>query len=144
MNRLAWIFVLALLPVVGINELEAQDYQVVVNASVPAGSLSKKEVSAFFMGTKGSWPGGQSVEAVDLVEGSSVRASFSDAVIGRAVEAVKAYWLKEIYSGRKVPPPEVGSDQEVLDFVKTHPGGIGYVAAGAAVPDGVKVLEIAG
>ena len=96
------------------------------------------------MGTKGTWPGGQSAEAVDLAEGSSVRAAFSEAVHGKGVEPVKAYWLREIYSGRKVPPPEVGSDQEVLDFVRTHPGGIGYVAAGTPLPEGVKALVVAG
>jgi ABC-type phosphate transport system substrate-binding protein len=33
------------------------------------------------------------------------------------------------------------SDQEVLDFVRTNPGAVGYVSASAAT-GGVKVLTI--
>ena len=40
-------------------------------------------------------------------------------------------------------PPEVASDSEVLEFVKSRRGGIGYVSVDASL-EGVKVLEVTG
>jgi ABC-type phosphate transport system substrate-binding protein len=41
-----------------------------------------------------------------------------------------------------VPPPEKASPTEVLAYVRANPGGIGYVPAGTALPDGVKALKV--
>jgi hypothetical protein len=46
-----------------------------------------------------------------------------------------------IFSGRSLPPPELGSDDEVLRYVLAHPGAIGYVS-GAANLRGAKVLAV--
>jgi ABC-type phosphate transport system substrate-binding protein len=45
-----------------------------------------------------------------------------------------------VFSGKDVPPPEKGTDADVVAFVKSNPGAIGYVAAGSA--DGVKVVSL--
>jgi ABC-type phosphate transport system substrate-binding protein len=40
------------------------------------------------------------------------------------------------------PPRTKETDVEVVDYVASHPGGIGYVAVGTAVPSTVKVLKV--
>ena len=55
--------------------------------------------------------------------------------------AVKSYWNQQIFSGRDVPPVEKKSDAEVLTFVRSTPGAIGYVSDAAAV-DGVRVVTV--
>ena len=55
---------------------------------------------------------------------------------------MKSYWQKMIFSGRDVPPPEKGSPDEVVAFVRSHGGGIGYVPAGTVLGAGVKVLVV--
>ena len=58
------------------------------------------------------------VELVDQREKSPVRAAFTRAIHdGKKVSAIKSYWNRRIFSGRDVPPLELASDQEVLDFV---------------------------
>ena len=40
-----------------------------------------------------------------------------------------------------VPPVKKASDEEVLAFVRTHSGAVGYVSTSAAA-DGVKILKL--
>jgi hypothetical protein len=53
------------------------------------------------------------------------------------VPAVKQRWLRLMPGGRR-PPLTKTSDDEVIDFVATEPGGIGYVSASAHLPAGVS------
>ena len=52
-----------------------------------------------------------------------------------------AYWQTLVFSGRDVPPVVRHSDEEVLSFVRTQPGAVGYVSAGAST-EGVRVLTL--
>jgi ABC-type phosphate transport system substrate-binding protein len=78
---------------------------------------------------------------VDLTVDSSVRESFSRVVHGRGAAAIRNRWQQQIYSGRGVPPPERGSEREVVDFVEANPGAIGYLAASTPSNE-VKVIEL--
>lgn len=117
------------------RRVAAQGFVVVVNAAGPA-SLSKDEVSKAFL-KKGS-----ALAAVDQGKSAKVRDAFSKDVLGRPASAVATYWQQQIFAGKDVPPPEKGSDAEVLAFVKGNPKAIGYVAAGTALGDGVKAVAV--
>ena len=66
---------------------------------------------------------------------------FSKSIHGKTAAAVKSYWNQQIFSGREVPPVEKKSDAEVLSFVRSTPGAIGYVSDTAST-DGVRVVTI--
>ena len=66
---------------------------------------------------------------------------FSRDVLERDVASVRRYWAQQVFSGRGVPPPEVTSDAEVVKYVASHPGAIGYVAGGADLT-GIKAVEL--
>jgi ABC-type phosphate transport system substrate-binding protein len=87
------------------------------------------------------WDDGAAIHPVDLPSQSSVREKFSHAVLKRSVAAVRSYWQQRIFSGRGVPPPEVASDEAVVRYVATHPGGIGYVSSQVELM-GVRVIEL--
>ncbi|MBV8202717.1 MAG: hypothetical protein JOZ15_19035 [Acidobacteria bacterium] len=120
----------------------AADFVVVINAANPQASLSTAEVSNMFLQKTHKWESGERVKAVDLPETSPARASFSQAIHGRATAAVKAYWQRMIFSGLDAPPPEKPSAAEVLAYVRANPGGIGYVPAGTPLGEGVKALKV--
>jgi hypothetical protein len=60
------------------------------------------------------------------------------------VASIKAYWQKQIFSGRGVPPEEKKSDEEVLKYVTENPGAVGYIAEATKIDayNNVKVLTI--
>ncbi len=122
----------------------AQDgggYKVIVNSSNPVTSLGTAYVSDLFLGKIGRWDHGEDVATVDQSARSSVRTQVSRSVHHKSVAAVKSHWQQRIFSGRGVPPPEFGSDAEVVAFVQQDPGAIGYVSISASL-DTVKVVEI--
>ena len=116
-------------------------YQVIVNPSNPVDSLSARYVKDLFLGRVKSWDHGGKVAPVDLGAESGARQAFSKSVLGKSMNAVRSYWQQRIFSGRGVPPPELGSEREVVSFVRRTPGAIGYVSSSASV-GGVKTIEI--
>jgi ABC-type phosphate transport system substrate-binding protein len=130
------------LALVGPRPASAQGgYLVIVHPGVSVERLSTAELSDMFLKKTERWPDGTRVFPVDQVEASPVRASFSRDVHDRAVAAIKAYWQQRIFSGRDVPPPEKTSDRDVVEYVRTTRGAIGYVSF-ASPHDGVATVRV--
>lgn len=121
---------------------QGRQYIVVVNAANPVGALSADELSKVFLKKTTHWANGDDATPVDLPEGVAVRESFSRDVFHKSVEAIKAYWQSQLFSGRGVPPVELASDDAVLAYVRANPGAIGYVSATAAVGTGVRRVTV--
>jgi ABC-type phosphate transport system substrate-binding protein len=117
-------------------------YVVVVHAKNATRSLPKEQVARLFMKKDVRWPDGTKVEPVDRDPEAAVRKSFCQSVHGKDVAAIKSYWQRQLFSGRDTPPPELASDRAVLEYVASHPGAIGYVAAETALPAGVRALGV--
>ncbi|NUQ19643.1 MAG: hypothetical protein HOQ09_01650 [Gemmatimonadaceae bacterium] len=115
---------------------------VVVNASNPTTSISKTDLSKLFTKKSRQWPSGSAALPVDLSLGNPVRDAFTERVHGKSARAIGSYWQQQIFSGRDVPPPERKSDEEVLDYVRSNAGAVGYVAAGTKLGAGVKAIAI--
>jgi ABC-type phosphate transport system substrate-binding protein len=138
-NRIAITLLAATALITG--TAQAASYKLVVNNSVSLNSLSKKAASDLFLKKTTKWENGSAVMPVDQLDSSNTREGFSKAVHGKTAAAVKSYWNQQIFSGRDVPPVEKKSDAEVLSFVRSTPGAIGYVSE-AASAEGVRVVTI--
>ena len=119
----------------------ATDFKVVANSSVPVETIQRKELARVFMKKQIRWSNGTAVVPVDQAPDSPVRADFSRAVHQKDTAAVTAYWQRQIFSGRDVPPVTRASDNEVLAFVRATRGAIGYVEARTSA-EGVKVVAL--
>ena len=117
-------------------------YKLVVNAANPVSSLTREEASRLFLKKVTMWKNAKPVLIVDQRPSSPVRETFTKEIHGRQVSSVTSYWQQMIFSGRAVPPAEKGSDAEVAAFIASNPAAIGYVAAGADLPAGVKVIAL--
>lgn len=133
----------ALLSVGGPAHAPDPGFTVIVNASRPTTSLTKSQVSLFFLRKARRWENGTPVEPADLAEESPVRAAFSRAVHGRSTAAIKSYWEQQIFSGADAPPVELKTDADMVAYVRGHPNAIGYVSGGAST-EGVKVVAVTG
>lgn len=144
MRRRVWatLVVVLLLFLTTSPSLSQGRFRVIVNASNSITSLARDEVGAYFLRKKKTWQDGQGVQPVDQSTASDVRQEFSKAIHGRSATAIKSYWQRMIFSGRGVPPPEKGSDQEVLSFVARNRGAIGYVDADIPLVNGVREISV--
>ncbi len=116
-------------------------YRVITNPGNPVTSLSRTQVSRLLLKKVTKWDSGQQVQAVDQGGAETVREVFTKEIHGRSVVSIKRFWQRQIFTGKDVPPPELGSDREVVDFVSKNAGAIGYVSTGASL-DGVKAVDI--
>jgi ABC-type phosphate transport system substrate-binding protein len=115
--------------------------RVIVNAKSTEAKLDRRFVADAFLKKRTRWGDDTAILPVDLGQKSAVRDRFSHDVLDRDVAAVRRYWAQLVFSGRGVPPPELGSDAEVVKYVAAHAGAIGYVAGDTALA-GVKAVEI--
>lgn len=120
--------------------LAAQEFVVVAHPSLKVDVVKKYVVQRVFL-KQADRVGGVRVTPVDQSVGSSVRDAFSKRVVRQPVIEVRRYWQQQLWAGGERPPETRTSDEEVLEFVRTTPGGIGYVSV-AADTFGVKVLTL--
>jgi len=116
-------------------------YQVIRNPDNPIDAVDRQFLEDAFLKKKTVWPDGASVRPVDLAPASTARRQFSDDVLRRPVDAIRSYWQQRIFAGRELPPPELGSDAEVVRFVLRERGAVGYVSNGTAL-NGTKPLTV--
>jgi hypothetical protein len=121
--------------------LESPGFRIIVNPQNSVISLKPEFITDCFLKKVNSWDDGQGLQPVDQKANSEVRRAFSQTILRRSVDAVRTYWQHRVFSGRGVPPPELDDDAEVLRYVATHRGAIGYVS-NAAKLDGVRVVVI--
>ena len=121
----------------------AQEFTVIVNATNPVASMPRDDVAKLFLKKTVAWQSGQAVSPVELPAAAKAREAFAHTVLNKSIAQVKSYWQQQIFSGRDVPPPEKQSENDVVAFVRSNPGAIGYVSKGADIGRGVKALSVA-
>ncbi len=118
-------------------------FRVIANAERSGEAVKKNQLSALFLIGTGRWGStGRKVVAVDQSLASQVRAAFSREVLEMEPLAVLNYWKRRMLQRKGWPPKVKLSDAEVIAFVASKAGGIGYVSDKVELPPSVKVLEI--
>lgn len=115
---------------------------VVVNSANPVSSLSREQVARIFLRQVAVWGNGNEVLPVDQIERTPARAAFSRDVQLQSVKALKTYWQQRIFSGDESPPPERVTDSDVLTYIRSNAGAIGYVVEGTDLGIGNKAIVI--
>ena len=114
------------------------DVAVIVNPKSPLSSVSQTEVVNLFL-SKSKTIQGERLEPVDQAKGQATRAQFYEKVLGKDESQMRAYWSRLIFSGKGLPPVEIGNDKMMLDKVASDVNAIGYVDS-SKVNASVKVL----
>jgi ABC-type phosphate transport system substrate-binding protein len=82
---------------------------------------------------------GVPVVAVNVSRGSALRKQFLESFLKQDDDQYTAYWTVRRYVGKGAPPREFSNVSDLINFVKSTPGAVGYVEE-ADVPAGVVVL----
>jgi len=142
MRRRATTWVLGLIVLVGTRPVaSAEPFTVIINTKVAGKAIRRDSLSDIFLGHTERWADGRPIDVVDLTTTSPVRESFSRTVLEMPVLGVRVYWTRTAATGH-LPPPTRSSDDEVIAFVSSHAGGIGYVSSQATLPDTVKAVAV--
>jgi ABC-type phosphate transport system substrate-binding protein len=117
-------------------------FRVIVNPSVKGSRAPRSVLSSIFLKQSTRWGDGTPVRPVDQSFRAPVREAFTLRVLEKPLLGMQAYWIRRIADGGVPPPPVKSSDEEVIAFVASTPGSIGYVSVSTALPDSVRVLNV--
>jgi len=116
-------------------------FRIIVHPQVRGTQIPRAALTSIFLKQAPKWGDGSSVLPVDQSVRSEVRKSFSGDVLQQGIVQVQVYWQRKMANG-VTPPPVKTSDEEIVSFVASTPGAIGYVSAATPLPDSVKTIEI--
>lgn len=112
---------------------------VVVSAKSTATALTQDQAADIFLGRSNALPGAGAAVPVDQAEGAAIRDEFYQKAAGKSGAQLKAYWSKQIFSGKGQPPKAVGDSAAVKTLLASNPNMVGYIDK-AAVDATVKPL----
>lgn len=104
-------------------------------------SISKIDaptVARVFLGRE-VYVGGVAVTAVNAATGNALRSRFLQVFVKKDEDSYTGHWIVSRYSGLGAPPKELASSADVVKFVQSTPGAIGYIDE-ADIKPGMNVL----
>jgi ABC-type phosphate transport system substrate-binding protein len=107
---------------------------VVVIGNPSAADMAINDVKKTFLGK-----GDSSIAVYELEEGSPVRSEFHQTVTGKSDAQLKAFWSKQVFTGKGNPPATVPNAAAMKSAVASNPNAIGYIDE-ADVDATVKVI----
>ena len=116
-------------------------YRVIVHPGVKGSQIPRATLSSIFLKQAPRWSDGSPVLPVDQSMRSSVRMSFAADVLQKPLAEVQMFWSRRMATG-VTPPPVKQTDEEIVAFVASTPGSIGYVSSAVALPESVRSVTI--
>jgi ABC-type phosphate transport system substrate-binding protein len=103
-----------------------EDFTILAN-NIGESSLSKSQIKSAFKGYRSRWINDEDVIVVLPSSKHPNKENFAKLIFSSEYKSVKKYWLSIVFQGRANPPVYLDSDDEILDFIKRHPGSIGLI-----------------
>ncbi|PIE43985.1 MAG: hypothetical protein CSA50_02885 [Gammaproteobacteria bacterium] len=112
---------------------------VIVNQENKVDSFNHRQIIDIYMGRNLYFPNGSRVIRLDQPPDSIIRSKFYQALLGKTVAQVNAYWARLLFTGRGRPPHTLESTRQVLEAVRDNINAIGYIDE-SSLDDSVKVV----
>ncbi len=122
----------------------AEGITIIVNEKNPVTSLSRAQISDFFMKRVKLWPDGIPLRFFDRTDGSDERRIFLKEIVKKSNRDTELYWIgQKLYSGHSAPS-QVSSDLMTEIMVSKFPGAVGYVSREYETTRAVKKIPVTG
>ncbi len=112
----------------------------IANNSVLETTLSPTSVKRIYLGLKTRWDDKQKVIPV-MLKGGETHEFFVEEVLDKTEAKFSIFWKKAVFSGRGLPPKSFATEQELVEYVASVSGAIGYVSRNTKI-NNVKVLTL--
>ncbi len=135
-NRL--ILLALLLFSCAVSQSSAENIIVIGNPTLP--KLDRVTVEKLFTG-RIIEVNGQPATVVNAAPGTLERKQFLATILAKDEDQYLAYWTVRRFIGKGTPPKDCASSREIIEFVKSQPGGIGYIRANERTPELNVLME---
>ena len=140
----AFIFILSLMVsfFIFMSDVKAADEEIliIVNKETSIKSLGLNTLVDIYTNNKTKWDNGVKIR-VSMLKKGPVHDAFSKEMIGMAPKKLVGVWKKVIFTGLGTPPKVVNTEAEMIQYVASTKGAIGYISA-AAQPENVNVFKL--
>ena len=99
---------------------------IIVNNSVSDQSIDTATIKKIYLGKMSRWDNGDKIVMVAL-DGGTVHDQFLEKYVQKSAKQFDSFWKKMFFTGSGVPPKSFASEAEVVAFVSTTNGAIGYI-----------------
>lgn len=113
---------------------QAADVMLVTSATSDITSLSREEASQLYLGRRTMLNDGTPVTLFDLPSGP-VRDRFYELLTGKNPNQIRAYWSRQVFTGRALPPREAKSSADLPILLSNDPASVGYLPNGPIGPE---------
>ena len=103
------------------------DFKVIANPQVTGDSIDRDFLRDAYLKKSTEWGNGDTIHPIDLASKFREHDRFTEQVIRKTPAQLRTYWNQQIFSGKGVPPPEADAVEDVIDYVVSTKGAIGYV-----------------
>jgi ABC-type phosphate transport system substrate-binding protein len=134
----AWLAAIVMVLVMSAFRAEAGEPQPVLIGSPGMARIDAATAARLYTG-RTIEVGGRPVNVVNAPVGAPLRHRFLALVLQQDDEQYRAYWTVRRHVGKGAPPRELATSADVIAYVSSTPGAIGYVDATELRP-GLNVL----
>lgn len=135
---LSWLAACGWLLLMAATEVHAAEPVAVVIAHPSVPRIDAATVARLYTGRTIEL-GGQPVTVVNAVSGSALRQRFLAVYLQQDEDKYRAYWTVRRHVGKGVPPRDLATAAETIEWVQSTPGAIGYIDAADLRP-GLHVI----
>ena len=114
------------------------EVQVIANPGIGVAELTSDDLKSIFLGAK-SAIGGAAVEPV-FEQTGAIHEAFLRTYLGKSDVALRNHFKTLVFTGKGAQPKAFASDADVLKYVASTRGAIGYVKASADTAGAKKIL----
>lgn len=120
----------------------SEELLVIVNAKNQVGTLGPAEVRKYFLKEHPAWNSGEKVRSVDRKGMTPEKKAFLEKVIKMTDTEMEQFWVSKRYEKGVPLPPKLASDQEVIEYVVSYDGAIGYINSKSLTPAERSQLKV--
>ncbi|MBF0225889.1 MAG: hypothetical protein HQK76_10580 [Desulfobacterales bacterium] len=122
------------------GQSEDKGILVIANNSVAKKPVNTDEIRKIFLGEKTRWDDGSRINFATS-NNEELMENFLKMYLNKTPAQYRTFWKKKVFTGEGKAPKSFRTDKELIDFVASTEGAIGYIHSGNVV-DGVIILTV--
>ena len=116
-----------LISVMTLGNVTNADELVVITAPDNSEELQLSDVARIFLGKARRFPSGAEVEPLDIDPSNPSYAEFARLVLKKTPSQLRAYWAKQMFTGKGRPPKVLASPEQLREMVARHKRYLSYL-----------------
>ena len=105
-----------------------EEILIIVNTETSIKNLSLNTLVDIYTNNKTKWDNGEKIY-VSMLKKGPVHEAFSSQMVGMAPRKLVSVWKKVIFTGLGTPPKILSTEAEMIQYVASTKGAIGYISA---------------